>query len=257
MNLFARHVSTFALAGLFACPAAQAATHDVRIEGQSFQPRELSIAAGDTVRWTNFSDGSHNVQSDDGLFNSGRATSGRWTFTHTFDGGGEFPYYCGPHGGPGGVGMSGKITVQGTAPPPAFQITEGIAGSWFDPATVGQGILMEANDAAGVLALAWFTWGESGDPFDYYWLTGAGPFEGDTATVTLNRSTGGRFIDPGAPVTTEPFGSAVITFTDCSHASFEFELNGFVSGTIPLERILPPTQACLDANPPAASADAD
>lgn len=256
MNLFSRSAWTLAAACLLACPAVDAASHDIRIEGQSFQPRELSIAAGDTVRWTNFSDGSHNVQSDDGLFSSGRATSGRWTFTHTFDGGGEFPYHCAPHGAPGGVGMSGKITVQGTTTPP-FQITEGIAGSWFDPATNGQGILMEANDAAGVLALAWFTWGESGEPFDHYWLTGAGPFDGDTATVTLNRSTGGRFNDP-APVTTEPFGSAVITFADCSHASFEFELNGFVSGTIALERILPPNQACLDANPSAAApADPD
>jgi plastocyanin len=47
---------------------------------------------------------------DDGLFD-GNLPSGA-DFQFTFDKPGTYPYYCKPHGGPGGQGMSGVITVQ-------------------------------------------------------------------------------------------------------------------------------------------------
>ncbi|RMH35798.1 MAG: endonuclease, partial [Gammaproteobacteria bacterium] len=37
------------------------------------------------------------------------------TFRHTFTQAGEFPYFCSIHGGPGGVGMAGKVIVQSAA----------------------------------------------------------------------------------------------------------------------------------------------
>lgn len=86
-------------------------THDVTVQNFSFSPGELTINAGDAVRWTNIS-GNHNVKADDNSFTSGPAAPAPWEFTHTFTNVGLHPYYCEPHGGPGGSGMAGVIIVQ-------------------------------------------------------------------------------------------------------------------------------------------------
>ncbi|MGB5287916.1 MAG: T9SS type A sorting domain-containing protein [Ignavibacteriaceae bacterium] len=85
-------------------------THDVTVSNFSFSPAELIITVGDAVRWTNVS-GTHNVLADDNSFTSGPPAPAPWEYTHTFTTAGNNPYYCEPHGGPGGSGMSGVITV--------------------------------------------------------------------------------------------------------------------------------------------------
>lgn len=92
-------------------PAAGAATHNVTVSSFQFAPSTLTIQTGDTVIWTNV-EGFHNVLADNGSFTSGSEGSG-WTFSHTFNSAGTFRYYCVPHGGPGGSGMSGMVIVQG------------------------------------------------------------------------------------------------------------------------------------------------
>lgn len=86
-------------------------THDVTVANFSFTPSQLTIKVGDIVRWTN-SGGLHNVVADDNSFTSGAASTINWVYEHTFNSPGSNPYYCSVHGGPGGVGMSGVITVQ-------------------------------------------------------------------------------------------------------------------------------------------------
>ncbi len=86
-------------------------THDVTVANFSFTPSQLTIKVGDIVRWTN-SGGFHNVVADDNSFTSGAASTSNWVYEHTFNSPGSNPYYCSVHGGPGGVGMSGVITVQ-------------------------------------------------------------------------------------------------------------------------------------------------
>jgi len=86
-------------------------THDVTVQNFSFTPSSLTINVGDIVKWTNIS-GMHNVRADDFSFYSGAAALAPWEFTHTFTTEGNNPYYCEPHGGPGGSGMSGVIIVQ-------------------------------------------------------------------------------------------------------------------------------------------------
>jgi plastocyanin len=245
--------------GLLLCivnGGAVAAVHEVRLVDHSFVPAQLTIERGDTVRWRNESTFSHNVVADGGQFSSGRPSSVGWTFEHTFTTSGENPYHCAPHGGPGGLGMSGRVTVK-DAPGPQFVINEGIAGSWYNPATDGQGILMEASDTHRVLTLAWFTWA-SPTVGNYDWLTGFGPFQGKVATLTLNRSSGGRFNDGSAVVTTVPAGSALLTFHNCSRATLEFEMTiPPRAGRIELQRILPANKSCIDANPGIASSELD
>lgn len=76
-----------------------------------FDSAELVVRAGTTVTWIN-NDGdiSHTTTSDDGVWDSG-LFSGGGTFSFTFDQPDVYPYYCQPHGGPGGQGMSGSIIV--------------------------------------------------------------------------------------------------------------------------------------------------
>jgi len=106
-----RLVLAGALASLAA--AAGAVTHDVTVgPGTTFSPSQLTIAVGDTVRWTN-AGGVHNAVADGGAFSSGAPASNAWVYSFTFQNAGAFPYYCEVHGAPGGAGMSGTINVQG------------------------------------------------------------------------------------------------------------------------------------------------
>ena len=85
--------------------------HNVELTNNIFTPNTLTITVGDTVRWTN-SQGFHNVVADYGSFTSGAPASDPWVYEFVFTAEGVNPYYCEVHGGPGGVGMSGVITVE-------------------------------------------------------------------------------------------------------------------------------------------------
>ncbi len=240
------------VAALVPSTAAVAATHQVEVIDFAFVPQEITIAPGDTVIWRN-TRGVHNVVADNGSFRSGSAQSAPWTFQRVFTSAGEFGYYCEPHGGPGGSGMSGRVVVQGSTPRP-FTINEGVQGSWLNNATGGQGFFFDVAPSVGNLfGVAWFTW--TGTAGQYDWLTGAGAYQGDRATITLFRTRGGRFNDP-TPVQTTPAGNATITFTSCTSASLQFTLTDpAANGTIPLTRLLPASSLCTTANPPQAAED--
>jgi plastocyanin len=87
--------------------------HTIVITDFEFTPKNLTVLVGDTVRWS-YTTGSfaHNVKADDGSFTSGVPALPPWTYNHVFTSAGNNPYYCEPHGGPGGFGMSGVVIVQ-------------------------------------------------------------------------------------------------------------------------------------------------
>jgi len=220
--------------------AAGAATHEVQVISFRFEPEHLVIQPGDTVRWRNLG-GDHNVVADDESFGNGPPSSGSWTYSHTFDLAGSYGYYCLPHGGPGGAGMAGTIVVQGGGTP-SFAINYGIGGTWYNPATSGQGFLLEVVPSANVMALGWFTW--TGNAGQHDWFSGLGPISGDSATVTLTRSAGGRFNDP-TPITSQTVGTATFRFTSCEAGSVTFtRTDTGQSGTIPIRRLTPTPAAC-------------
>lgn len=106
----AEHGSTTGAAAALAAVLAEA---DVVVElsGFTFSPTLVTIEPGQTVTWVRRS-GFHNVAADDGSYRSG-AVSDTWqSFSHTFTDVGESLYHCEAHGGPGGVGMAGKVVVQ-------------------------------------------------------------------------------------------------------------------------------------------------
>ena len=78
---------------------------DVAIQDFAFGPKELSVAAGTTVTWTNGDGFAHSVISQDGAVQSEPIAPGG-TFTFTFDGPGTYAYFCGIHNS-----MKASITV--------------------------------------------------------------------------------------------------------------------------------------------------
>ncbi len=104
---------------LLAHPAS-AATVNIAVINNAYNPRTPTINEGDTVVWNWNSGGSpHSVRSGscpggncthDGLFDSTIKTGG--SFSHTFNSVGSFPYFCAVHQS----SMTGTITVQPSNP---------------------------------------------------------------------------------------------------------------------------------------------
>ena len=88
--------------------AGQAAT--INVKDFAFNPKDLTVSPSTTVLWHNDDNATHTVTSDTGLFD-GNLPSGA-DFQFTFSQPGAYPYFCKPHGGAGGEGMSGVIIVK-------------------------------------------------------------------------------------------------------------------------------------------------
>ncbi|MCO6489784.1 MAG: PKD domain-containing protein [Phaeodactylibacter sp.] len=100
--------------GAFAVSFPEPGRHQVEVRDFEFAPRELTVTAGDTIEFfwtgaiphTTTSDATTGTDSwDSGLLSQGA------TFELIIQESGQHPYYCIPHGGPGGIGMAGLITA--------------------------------------------------------------------------------------------------------------------------------------------------
>jgi len=118
----------FLLASL-ASMAAHAATFIVNVGGNNpptFNPKTITISAGDTITFVN-KGGLHNAKADDGSFRcargcdgdghggNGAASASNWVASVKFSSPGTIGYYCEQHGAPG-QGMYGTIIVQPQVP---------------------------------------------------------------------------------------------------------------------------------------------
>jgi plastocyanin len=87
--------------------------------GNRFEPASITVSVGDTVNWVwQVGSVAHNVVPDDG---NAPGTSGAPTpypkfLSFRFMEPGVYHYHCSVHGGPGGVGMSGSVTVLPAGP---------------------------------------------------------------------------------------------------------------------------------------------
>jgi plastocyanin len=110
-------ITGFFIAAIFlAQPLAAADTVDVSIPGFSFDPADITIAAGTTVRWTNNHSITHTSTSDNAIWDSGDLTMGQ-SFLFTFESAGVFPYHCTYH-----PQMLGTVTVNESRPVPALSM---------------------------------------------------------------------------------------------------------------------------------------
>lgn len=66
------------------------------IKDLAFSPSSLTVAPGDSVRWTNEDTRDHTVVASDGSFSSGNIAPGE-SYTYRFKTAGEYPYACTLH----------------------------------------------------------------------------------------------------------------------------------------------------------------
>ena len=103
--LFRRLVAGAALLWCVA-GAASAETINVTITADAFIPDLVTVAPGDTVKWTNTDGGDHTVNSSPGVTLDSGTMAGGAVYSYTFTAGGEFPYACNIH-----ASMIGKVRV--------------------------------------------------------------------------------------------------------------------------------------------------
>lgn len=95
------------LAGTAATRPATAANASVSIADFAFSPASLTVAAGDTVTWTNNDPGiPHTVSSDSGGELASGQMAGGATYQKTFTAAGTYAYHCDIH-----PSMTGQVIV--------------------------------------------------------------------------------------------------------------------------------------------------
>lgn len=134
-------------------------------------------------------------------------------------------------------------------PPGAGEFNAGINGAWFNPATPGQGFLVDVLPEIQLVFLAWFTYDlqrpevDSGSGIGdngHRWLTAYGTYEAGDNSVTLNieNTTGGVFDSADVPVSQDSsYGTIELTITDCMNGTLTYDIPaGPLNGVIPITR---------------------
>jgi plastocyanin len=236
---------------------------DVPTLGGCFYPAQLTIRAGDTVEFYGYVDvlltSAHNVVADDGSFRCALGCDGDG------NGGNGTPiadiFYCGNSGcvhdpnvhmhfarqfnAPGIVKYHDEVSgAAGVIIVGALPIQAGHTGSWFNPAQIGHGLMLEVLPGSPMRLLAgWFTFAPQGGQS---WITGVGPIIGSQAEVQgyQTAGSGGRFPPnfDAANVRQEPWGTLTFTFSDCQHGRVDWvsTVAGYGSGGMDLTRLTLP-----------------
>lgn len=145
-----------------------------------------------------------------------------------------------------------SITVDG---PPVNQ--HGISGTWYNPATSGQGLAVEVypdNRGAGqgTLFAGWFTYapGAPGGADHNRWFAIQGPVTNVsiTSALTIYQGVGGNFAAPPI-ITPTVVGTATLKFSSCMQAqmTYQFTDGSGLAGTIPLSRLTANVECTNDA----------
>ena len=122
----------------------------VTVQSNSFSPKDITIAVGDMVTWTNIG-GTHNVNGTQTAypdnpesFGSGSAANAPWAYSFVFNTPGVYDYHCDPHMS---LGMTGTVTVQG--PVSTDLLLTGVFDGPLAPGALPKGIeLYVLNDIA-------------------------------------------------------------------------------------------------------------
>jgi hypothetical protein len=162
-----------------------------------------------------------------------------------------------------GTGRTGSVPLTrltqnvtcATSGTPPVNADFGYSGNWFDPATSGQGLVIELNPASRVLFLTWYTYASSGQASGaagQRWFTAQSDVYtpgARTVPVTIYQTTGGLFDEPTTPKPqSAAVGTGTVTFTSCTAVSFAYNFTGggFAgrAGTQSLVRVGPTPPGC-------------
>jgi hypothetical protein len=146
------------------------------------------------------------------------------------------------------VGSNVKVDfVAGTITGPALDPNQhGLTGSWYEPATSGQGFEVEvfANQSgpgSGSIFVSWFTYDSTAGGAErqrWYTLAGAVATGQSSIALTIYQNTGGNF--NALPITNaQVVGTATLRFSSCTAAqlAYAFTDGSGRSGTIDLTRL--------------------
>jgi len=137
-----------------------------------------------------------------------------------------------------------------------FQINGAVSDAWYDPEIPGQGFLVTVLPSLELMFVAMFTYDVQRPPENvsaiigepgHRWFTALGSYEGSTANLVIEQTTGGVF-DTEAPVDQLEDGSMVVEFGGCDNATLEYDIPSIGrQGTISLERVVKDNVALCEA----------
>ena len=164
--------------------------------------------------------------------------------------------------------FAGATATLTAAPPPVASAPDldqhGLTGSWYEPATSGQGIEVEffpdlVAPGTAFVQGAWFTFdgAPSGGADRQRWYTFSGNAQRGNANVpvTIFQNVGGNFDAP--PMTSAmPVGTGTLAFSQCNAGTFDYTFadGSGRMGSIPLTRITP-NVTCAVGTAPATNGD--
>ncbi len=90
-------------------PAGSPGKNEIWLEYKLFRPSQLNVPVGTTITFINKDNANHSVTNYNGLFDSGKITSGD-SFSYTFTNAGSFSFGCNYHSS--NTTEQGYITVQ-------------------------------------------------------------------------------------------------------------------------------------------------
>ena len=98
-----------------------------------------------------------------------------------------------------------------------------------------------------MMFLAWFTFDtelpEGRTPANlgyegHRWLTAFGPYEGNTAMLNVDVTSGGIFDSPTPATTSVPGGTVMVEFDGCESGTVSYDItSAAIAGEIPIQRI--------------------
>lgn len=128
----------------------------------------------------------------------------------------------------------------------------GLSGSWANPATQSQGVVLSIQpDFYGpgnaLVFGGWFTF-DTTAAGGQRWYTIQGSASGVAASMPIYQTTGGRF-DTAQATTTDSIGIATLHFADCGRGTLDYVFFDGRSGSIPLTRLLSNIECSTTGNP--------
>jgi len=146
--------------------------------------------------------------------------------------------------GLGSPNVANLFAAWGSVQPPGIPMNQyGLSGSWANPATQSQGIVLSIQPdfygaGSALLFGGWFTFDTTAAGGER-WYTLQATARGVATTMPIYRTEGGRF-DTSQATTTTAVGVATMHFDDCTHGSLDYAFSDGSdrAGSIPLTRLL-------------------
>lgn len=128
-----------------------------------------------------------------------------------------------------------------------FTINSGLNDAWVSADAPLQGFFFTVFAELKFFFLSWFTFDSvsPGGPaifgaIDQRWVTGGGPYSGNTVTVSVELTSGGKFNSSNPTASQQAgYGTITIVFNNCNQATLTYNFPSLgLSGQITLTRVL-------------------